>query len=81
MSYYADDLVVHMGGDGPLAGTYTSRDDFNTNWIGASAATQHVGRAGQRHLLVGGASCCWCASIGHEVTNQSPPNASATTAS
>ncbi len=37
MSFYAEDLVVHMGGAGPLAGTYTSREDFNTNWIGRVA--------------------------------------------
>lgn len=54
MSFYADDLVVHMGGAGPLAGTYTSRDDFNTNWIGRVAAyTDTWDVLGNDTLLVG----------------------------
>ncbi|GAB24224.1 hypothetical protein GOPIP_064_00620 [Gordonia polyisoprenivorans NBRC 16320 = JCM 10675] len=37
VSYFADDLVVTMGGNGPLAGVYKSREDFVTNWIGRVA--------------------------------------------
>ncbi|MGW5149397.1 nuclear transport factor 2 family protein [Rhodococcus koreensis] len=33
MSFYADDLIVHMGGDGPLSGTFNSREEFAQNWI------------------------------------------------
>ena len=33
MSFYADDLIVHMGGDGPLSGTFTSREEFVRNWV------------------------------------------------
>src|SRR5262245_13109073 len=54
MGFYADDLVVHMGGDGPLAGVYNSRDDFNTNWIGRVAAyTDTWDVLGNDTLLVG----------------------------
>ena len=31
MSFYSEDLVVHMGGGGPLSGVFNSRDDFTTN--------------------------------------------------
>lgn len=34
MAFYSDDVVVHMGGNGPLAGTYRSKKDFVDNWIG-----------------------------------------------
>ncbi len=32
-SYYADDLVVHMGGNSRLARDYMGRDDFVHNWV------------------------------------------------
>jgi ketosteroid isomerase-like protein len=54
MSFYADDLVVHMGGDGPLAGVYNSRDDFNANWIGRVASYTDTWEVlGNDTLLVG----------------------------
>lgn len=54
MAFYADDLVVHMGGGGPLAGVYTSREDFNTNWIGRVAEyTDKWDVLGNDTLLVG----------------------------
>jgi uncharacterized protein len=37
MAFYADDVVVHMGGDGPLAGTYHGRESFSRDWIGRVA--------------------------------------------
>ncbi|MBS1845133.1 MAG: nuclear transport factor 2 family protein [Actinobacteria bacterium] len=32
-SYYAEDMVVHMGGGSKLSRDYTSRADFITNWV------------------------------------------------
>ncbi|KAA0084539.1 nuclear transport factor 2 family protein [Mycolicibacterium sp. P9-64] len=54
MSFYADDLVVYMGGNGPLAGVYNSREDFNTNWIGrVGQYTDTWDVVGNDTLLVG----------------------------
>lgn len=33
-SFYAEDMVVHMGGNGPLSGVYHGRDSFLNDWIG-----------------------------------------------
>lgn len=32
-SFYAEDMVVHMGGLGPLSRDYRGRDDFLENWV------------------------------------------------
>lgn len=37
MAFYADDVVVHMSGNGPLAGTYHGRESFSRDWIGRVA--------------------------------------------
>ena len=37
MAFYADDVVVHMAGSGPLAGTYHGRESFTRDWIGRVA--------------------------------------------
>jgi ketosteroid isomerase-like protein len=37
MAFYADDVVVHMGGTGPLAGVYRGRESFSRDWIGRVA--------------------------------------------
>ena len=31
--FFADDLIVHMGGRGPLSGTYTSKQHFIEGWV------------------------------------------------
>lgn len=31
--FYAEDIVVHMGGLGPLSGDYLGRDAFLENWV------------------------------------------------
>lgn len=52
--FFADNLVVHMGGGGPLAGVYKSRQDFLTNWVGRVAAyTDTWDVLGNETLLVG----------------------------
>ncbi|HZP14911.1 MAG TPA: nuclear transport factor 2 family protein, partial [Nocardioides sp.] len=33
ISYFAENMVVHMGGGSKLSGEYTSREDFVTNWV------------------------------------------------
>ena len=33
VSFYAPDVVVHMGGSSPLAGDYRGREVFVTQWI------------------------------------------------
>ena len=33
VSFYAPDIVVHMGGASPLAGEYRGRDEFVAQWI------------------------------------------------
>lgn len=54
MSFYSDDLVVHMGGNGPLAGVFTTRDDFAKNWINRVAGyTDTWDVVGNDSLLVG----------------------------
>jgi hypothetical protein len=54
MSFYADDLVVHMGGNGPLSGVFTSRDDFIEKWINRVADyTDTWDVIGNDTLLVG----------------------------
>ena len=32
-SYFAENMVVHMGGGSKLSGEYHSREDFVTNWV------------------------------------------------
>ena len=32
-NFYAEDIVVHMGGLGPLSRDYHGRDDFLENWV------------------------------------------------
>lgn len=34
MDFYSDDVIVHMGGGGPLSGVYQGKKDFVENWIG-----------------------------------------------
>ena len=54
MSFYAPDLIVHMGGNGPLAGVYTSREDFERHWIARVAEyTDTWDVVGNDTLLVG----------------------------
>jgi ketosteroid isomerase-like protein len=54
IGFFAEDLTVYMGGDGPLAGTYTSRDDFVNNWIGrVGDYTDKWDVAGNETLLIG----------------------------
>ena len=38
IALYAEDLVVHMGGSGPLARDYRGRDSFVRDWIERVAA-------------------------------------------
>lgn len=55
IAFFAEDVVVHMGGDGPLAGDYNGRDAFVKGWIGRVAAytdTWEVG--GQNEVLLAG---------------------------
>lgn len=33
ISYFAEDMVVHMGGASALSGEYHSRESFVTNWV------------------------------------------------
>ncbi|MBS1842777.1 MAG: nuclear transport factor 2 family protein [Actinobacteria bacterium] len=33
ISYFAEDMIVHMGGGSKLSGEYRSRADFVTNWV------------------------------------------------
>ena len=54
MSYYADDVVVHMGGNGPLAGTYVGREAFSRDWIGRVADYTDVWKVEGNDLLVAG---------------------------
>jgi ketosteroid isomerase-like protein len=37
MAFYSDDVVVHMGGSGPLSGTFRGRESFAKDWIGRVA--------------------------------------------
>lgn len=37
IAFYDADVVVHMGGNGPLAGDYVGRDAFVNDWIGRVA--------------------------------------------
>ncbi len=54
IAFFADELVVHMGGDGPLAGVYTGRDSFVRDWIGRVADYTDVWEVnGNDTLLVG----------------------------
>lgn len=54
IAFYADDLIVHMGGNGPLSGIFRSRDDFITNWVGRVADYTDVWDVlGNEDLLVG----------------------------
>lgn len=54
ISFYAKDVVVHMGGNGPLAGDYHGRDAFVGDWIDRVAAyTDSWEVAGNDVLLVG----------------------------
>jgi ketosteroid isomerase-like protein len=54
MNFYATDLVVHMGGDGPLAGVFHSRDEFVNKWINRVADyTDTWDVLGNETLLVG----------------------------
>jgi ketosteroid isomerase-like protein len=52
--FYADDIVVHMGGMGPLARDYCGRDDFIENWVKQVAAyTDSWDVEGQEVLISG----------------------------
>jgi ketosteroid isomerase-like protein len=54
MSFYADDMVVHMGGNGPLSGTFNSRQEFNDKWVSRVADyTDTWDVIGNDTLLVG----------------------------
>jgi len=54
MGFYADDLVVHMGGGGPLSGTFNSREEFVQNWVSRVADyTDKWEVLGDDTLLVG----------------------------
>jgi ketosteroid isomerase-like protein len=55
IAFFAEDVVVHMGGNGPLAGDYHGRDAFVRDWIdrvGAYTDTWEVG--GQNEVLLAG---------------------------
>lgn len=55
IAFFAEDVVVHMGGNGPLAGDYRGRDAFVRGWIDRVAAyadTWEVG--GQNEILLAG---------------------------
>ena len=54
INFYADDVVVHMGGNGPLANTYHGRESFVRDWIGrVDAYTDSWEVEGNDLLLVG----------------------------
>jgi ketosteroid isomerase-like protein len=54
INFYADDVVVHMGGSGPLASTYHGRESFVRDWIGrVDAYTDSWEVEGNDLLLVG----------------------------
>lgn len=53
IAFFAEDVVVHMGGTGPLAGDYRGRDAFATDWIGRVAAyTDSWEVGGQNEVLL-----------------------------
>ena len=54
INFYADDVVVHMGGNGPLANTYHGRESFVRDWNGrVDAYTDSWEVEGNDLLLVG----------------------------
>lgn len=54
MDFYSPDLVVHMGGDGPLSGSFGSRAEFVDKWINRVADyTDAWDVLGNDTLLVG----------------------------
>ena len=54
MSFYSTDLVVHMGGDGPLSGVFHSRENFVRDWVNRVAEyTDSWDVVGNDTLLVG----------------------------
>jgi ketosteroid isomerase-like protein len=54
INFYADDVVVHMGGSGPLAGTYHGRESFVRDWIGRVAAYTDSWEVEGNDLLLAG---------------------------
>ena len=54
IAFYAEDVLVHMGGVGPLSGTFRGRDAFVNDWIGrVAAATDEWLVLGNDVLLAG----------------------------
>ncbi|MBS1842778.1 MAG: nuclear transport factor 2 family protein [Actinobacteria bacterium] len=53
-NFYAEDIVVHMGGLGPLSRDYRGRDDFLQNWVAkVEAYTDSWDVEGQEVLISG----------------------------
>ncbi|MEZ2388139.1 nuclear transport factor 2 family protein [bacterium RCC_150] len=55
IAFFAEDVTVHMGGNGPLAGEYLGRAAFENDWInrvGSYVDTWEVG--GQNEVLLVG---------------------------
>jgi ketosteroid isomerase-like protein len=54
LAFYADDMIVHMGGSSPLGGDYRGRESFVRDWVERVAAyTDTWDVADQDVLLVG----------------------------
>ena len=54
-NFYAEDIVVHMGGLGPLSRDYRGRDDFLENWVQrVEEYTDSWDVEGQEVLISGG---------------------------
>lgn len=55
IAFFAEDVVVHMGGNGPLSGDYHGREAFAKDWIGRVAAyTDSWEVGGQNEVLLAG---------------------------
>jgi ketosteroid isomerase-like protein len=53
IAFFSDDLVVHMGGNGPLSGRYVGRE-FVDNWIGRVGAYTDKWIVGGHDVLLAG---------------------------
>lgn len=54
IAFFSEDLVVHMGGNGPLAGKFVGRDAFVNDWIGRVDAYTDGWVVGGHDVLLAG---------------------------
>lgn len=54
LAFYAENMVVHMGGSGPLARDYHGRDSFVHDWIDRVAAYTDVWEVADQEVLLAG---------------------------